>query len=246
MNNELMHYGIPGMKWGVRRFETASGHLTAAGKKRYDKDVYDAMTRNSQLFKKAVGYKESSSKFDKAKYVAKSALQSDTTKNLAKAAVSAAVDKTAGSRSQNKTTNHQRDEQEYRRAKVKKAIKIGAAVVGAAVATYGAYKMSKYVKDKAFTKAYSRGVKATASYMEKWAKENASGLGKKSYNEMNNYLINENYEYAKRASKSIVAAVKTLMNENREMPLAELKNMGIHTVDPAKIYLERTPIIRHR
>lgn len=35
MNEELYHHGIKGMKWGVRRYETSSGHLTAAGKKRY-------------------------------------------------------------------------------------------------------------------------------------------------------------------------------------------------------------------
>lgn len=31
----LMHYGLKGMKWGVRRFEDSSGHLTPAGKRRY-------------------------------------------------------------------------------------------------------------------------------------------------------------------------------------------------------------------
>lgn len=31
----LAHYGIKGMKWGVRRFQNADGSLTAAGKKRY-------------------------------------------------------------------------------------------------------------------------------------------------------------------------------------------------------------------
>lgn len=32
----LAHHGILGQKWGVRRFESANGHLTAAGKARYD------------------------------------------------------------------------------------------------------------------------------------------------------------------------------------------------------------------
>lgn len=31
----LMHHGIKGMRWGVRRFEDANGHLTPAGKRRY-------------------------------------------------------------------------------------------------------------------------------------------------------------------------------------------------------------------
>ena len=37
----LAHHGILGMHWGVRRFEDKSGHLTPAGKKRYDKYEYD-------------------------------------------------------------------------------------------------------------------------------------------------------------------------------------------------------------
>jgi hypothetical protein len=31
----LAHHGIKGMKWGVRRYEDANGHLTDAGKRRY-------------------------------------------------------------------------------------------------------------------------------------------------------------------------------------------------------------------
>ena len=33
--DELEHHGIPGMKWGVRRFQNKDGSLTAAGEKRY-------------------------------------------------------------------------------------------------------------------------------------------------------------------------------------------------------------------
>lgn len=33
--DELRHWGIKGMKWGVRRYQNADGTLTAAGKKRY-------------------------------------------------------------------------------------------------------------------------------------------------------------------------------------------------------------------
>ena len=35
-NNYLQHFGIKGMKWGVRRYQNKDGSLTGAGKRRYD------------------------------------------------------------------------------------------------------------------------------------------------------------------------------------------------------------------
>ena len=34
-SDELLHYGIRGMKWGIRRYQNEDGSLTDAGKKRY-------------------------------------------------------------------------------------------------------------------------------------------------------------------------------------------------------------------
>ena len=34
MKNELKHYGVLGMKWGVRRYQNKDGSLTSEGKRR--------------------------------------------------------------------------------------------------------------------------------------------------------------------------------------------------------------------
>ena len=47
-NNELMHYGVLGMKWGVRRYQNKDGTLTDAGKKRYDRDVRENLSKKKE------------------------------------------------------------------------------------------------------------------------------------------------------------------------------------------------------
>ena len=42
MEQALSHYGVTGMKWGVRRYQNKDGSLTSAGKKHLDKSASKA------------------------------------------------------------------------------------------------------------------------------------------------------------------------------------------------------------
>lgn len=53
-SGELYHYGIKGMKWGVRRFQDKSGRLTAAGKERYSEDESKERKGLTEKQKKAI------------------------------------------------------------------------------------------------------------------------------------------------------------------------------------------------
>ena len=62
-SDELCHWGIKGMKWGVRRYQNKDGSLTPAGKKRLAKDLksdYDANRKrfSGQPFRTSEEYKK--------------------------------------------------------------------------------------------------------------------------------------------------------------------------------------------
>jgi len=50
---ELQHYGVKGMKWGVRRYQNTDGSLTAAGKKRARQEVRADNRKAFELGKEA-------------------------------------------------------------------------------------------------------------------------------------------------------------------------------------------------
>lgn len=61
MYGYLMHYGIKGQKWGIRRYQNSNGSLTAEGKRRYSKakSFSDIRKTSRQIFKQSYSdYKE--------------------------------------------------------------------------------------------------------------------------------------------------------------------------------------------
>ena len=52
MDDVLIHYGILGMKWGVRRYQNKDGSLTSAGRKRISKEYKKASIAGDKNLRK--------------------------------------------------------------------------------------------------------------------------------------------------------------------------------------------------
>lgn len=60
--NELCHYGVKGMKWGVRRYQNRDGSLTSEGRKRERKELRENNKKAYELGKNATIYGRATAK----------------------------------------------------------------------------------------------------------------------------------------------------------------------------------------
>ena len=52
-SDELCHYGIRGMRWGIRRYQNSDGSLTTAGRKRYSTGKHHSIFTRKKTTSKA-------------------------------------------------------------------------------------------------------------------------------------------------------------------------------------------------
>ena len=158
----LKHHGIKGMKWGRRRYQNKDGSLTPAGKKRYV-STFEAHRNATKAAEKArkesiISDREQISgvgSFAKVNRNAMAAKRKAYRESIA-------ADKTHNRQLREENKQAKKTEKENRTpeeiaARRKKALKVGAAVAGTALAAYGAYKLNQYVKTENCKIAADRG-----------------------------------------------------------------------------------------
>lgn len=166
----LYHHGIPGQKWGLRRFQNEDGSLTAAGREHYgygqaraDRAKYEAASahRLADRYVNAMNRKAENrqARYEKHPTLStksrahRAASEAKTATKLAKVYTDA-MDKKAAKRQAQADyykTEEGQAKLKARQEKIKKAAIAGAAVAATALAAYGVYKVGKLKVERANT-----------------------------------------------------------------------------------------------
>lgn len=216
----LMHYGVKGMKWGHRKNALS---VKAAGHRAMAK-VYDI---NAKTYKKS----------NKALSSMNAAARTQQLKKADQAQAEA------------NAKREQRNTPEAiaaRKENQKKALKVGAAVAGTALAAYGAYKINQAVKDKNISIQREKGKSAAENFLNDNKFTSATwGFGKddsvlvtarsKSGNtvQLGEKVTGNGLEYMNNVSKARQNAANALnsMNDKAEREAANIRKSY---VDKAK------------
>lgn len=162
VNGVIFHHGIKGMKWGVRRFQDKDGSLTPAGRKRYADDVSEKKAAYKQAKK---DYNKSFSKaYDKAiagySPIKKHRQANEERWNDAADKAERLNKAKADYKNTKKEYDNSPEGKAAAAARRKKALKVGAAVAGTALAAYGAKKFHDYIRSENGKLAEEAGRKA--------------------------------------------------------------------------------------
>ena len=148
MTNELYHYGVKGMKWGVRRYQNEDGSLTSLGKKR-DKMLSDRKTaKKHSTTSNMVKAEYSRREFEDAKTRLKLENQKKKSKrqqDLEKKYIDQGFAK------------NEAEIKAYNRAKTETILKVAGGIALASAAAYVAYKHYDKVTDRVFEKGSEIG-----------------------------------------------------------------------------------------
>lgn len=190
-DDELMHYGVKGMKWGVRRRSEQPTFRQASKKARADGLAARKAARDSGQLK-GIGAVRKGNK-----------IQRDATKASLKE-----------QKQVSKAAKNTPEAIAERKAKQKKAIKIGAAVAGTALVAYGTYKATRYIKSEAGKRSYESGKKYAQEHF--FSKANISNPNKYlSLQEAGRRTLQNTDKRTKQVSSSTFEAVKYLRHPER-------------------------------